>query len=95
MSNKRWGCAIFLVIGWILMTWLGLGFLFVPFLMYCILYLLFAKLFEAMTGLSVLGVPMWMDVRVKRIPGQGWDFLAMALAMGLVAAYYCWRIVSQ
>ena len=94
-SDKRWGCAVFLVIGWIGMTWIGLGFLFVPFLMYCVLYYSFCKLFEVMTGLQVLGVPMWTDVRVKRIPGQGWDFLAMALAMSLVMGYYLYRIMNQ
>ena len=68
-SDMRWGCAVFLVIGWIGMTWIGLGFLFVPFLMFCALYYGLGKLFEAMTGLPVLGVPMWSDFRVKRIPG--------------------------
>lgn len=94
-SDMRWGCAVFLVIGWIGMTWIGLGFLFVPMLLIGILFVLFCKLFGAMSGLDVLNVPMWSDVRVKRLPGQGLQMFALALAMGLVMAYYLYRIMNQ
>jgi hypothetical protein len=94
-SDKRWGCAIFLVIAWIAMMWMGIGFLFVPILMWGVLYYAFGKLFGAMTGLDVLGLPMWNDFRVKRIPGQGWDFLAIVLAIIIVFASYSWRFTSQ
>lgn len=94
-SNMRWGCAVFLVLGWIGMAWVGLGFLFVPMLMSGIFFVAFCKLLGAMSGLDVLNVPMWTDVRVKRQPGQGLQMLALALAIGTVAAYYCWRITSQ
>jgi hypothetical protein len=94
-SNIRWGCAVFLILGWIGMTWIGLGFLFMPMLLTGILFVVFCKVFGAMSGLDVLNVPMWTDVRVKRQPGQGLQMLALALAMGLVTAYYCWRITTQ
>lgn len=94
-SDMRWGCAVFLVIGWIGMAWIGLGFLVVPMLMTGILFVLFCKLFGAISSTDVLNVPMWSDVRVKPLPGQGLQMLAFALSLGMVIGYYYWRITNS
>lgn len=91
-SNIRWGCAVFLVLFWVGMNWIGFGFLVVPIVAFSVLYYTLCKLFSAMTGLEVFWAPMWSDMRKKRIPGQGWQFLALILAMFLVVGYYLYRI---
>jgi hypothetical protein len=94
-SEIIWMSGILIAIIWGGMSWLGIGFMFVPMLLTGILYVLFCKLFGAMSSLEILSLPLFNDMRVNRLPGQGLQMLALALSGGLVIAYYAYRIMNQ
>jgi len=94
-KNGLLAVVFLLVLIWGGLTIIGLGFIFMPMLIVGALFVILCLIFTPIAGTDVLSAPMWTDIRKKPENGQGWQFLAFAIASILTMVFYAWRIYGR